>query len=254
MSSKAILFGIDYLNTDAELKGCANDVINIATYLKYELDYENIKVYTEQENPLKVTGHSIIRILLKLAMDSNIKHLKKVFIHFSGHGISIVDTNGDEIDGKDEAICPVDYKKSGVITDDLLKKIFKYFNPNTKITCVFDCCHSGTIGDLKYKLDEKNNMSIVNPNSNCESNIVMISGCKDNQTSADAYNVSGKKQFSGAMSSCLLECIKYRRIVNNEVNAVTLVNDVRSLLKKKHFSQIPIITSSRPITGNTVLF
>jgi predicted transcriptional regulator len=82
----------------------------------------------------------------------------------------------------------------------------------------------------------------------------MISGCRDDQVSADAYNVSGKKQFSGAMTSCLLECIKYRKIVNNEVNVITLVNDVRSLLKQKGFSQIPIISSSRMITENTVLF
>jgi predicted transcriptional regulator len=38
------------------------------------------------------------------------------------------------------------------------------------------------------------------------------------------------------------------------VNAVTLVNDVRSLLKQKGFSQIPIITSSKEITGETILF
>ena len=196
----------------------------------------------------------MVRILFKLAMDSRTKNYKNVFIHFSGHGVGITDRNNDEDDGRDEAICPVDYQKSGVITDDLLKKIFKYFNPNTKVTCVFDCCHSGTIGDLKYKLTDKNKVVISNTSKACDSNIVMISGCRDNQTSADAFNVSGNRQFSGAMTSCLLECVKYRRIVKGQVDACTLVNDVRSLLKKKGFSQIPIITSSREITGDTILF
>jgi metacaspase-1 len=254
MSSKAVLFGIDYLKSNAPLRGCANDVKNMAKYLKNDLDYHNVKIYTEQDTPDKVTGYSIVRILYKLAMESKVKNYKNVLIHFSGHGVSVADRNNDEVDGKDEAICPVDYELCGVITDDLIKKILRYFNPNTKVTCVFDCCHSGTIGDLKYKLTDKNKVVISNKDANCKSNIVMISGCRDDQTSADAYNVSGKKQFSGAMTSCLLECIKYRRVVNGVVNAVTLVNDVRSLLKQKGFSQIPIITSSKEITGDTILF
>lgn len=254
MGSKAVLFGIDYLNTPGELRGCANDVKNMSKYLKEDLDFNEVKVYTEQETPSKVTGYSIVRILFKLAIESRSRNFDRVMIHFSGHGVGILDKNNDERDGKDEAICPVDYTKVGVITDDLLKKIFKYFNPRTKVTCVFDCCHSGTIGDLKYKLSDKNKVSICNENSSCQSNIVMISGCRDDQTSADAYNVSGNKQFSGAMTSCLLQCIKYRRIIQGNVNAVTLVNDVRNLLKHKGFTQIPIITSSREITGETILF
>ena len=254
MSSKAVLFGIDYLNTGGELKGCANDVKHMSKYLKDELDYNEIKVYTEQDTPTKVTGYSIVGILYKLAMESHTRKLKRAFIHFAGHGVGILDRNNDEVDGKDEAICPVDYQRSGVITDDLIKKILKNFNINTKVTCVFDCCHSGTIGDLKYKLTDKNKVVISNTSKACDSNIVIISGCRDDQTSADAFNVSGNRQFSGAMTSCLLECIKYRRIVKGNIDAVTLVNDVRSLLKKKGFCQIPIITSSREITNNTVLF
>jgi len=254
MASKAVLFGIDYLKTTTPLRGCANDVKNMADYLKEHERYNDVKVYTEQDTPTKVTGYSIVRILYKLAMDSRTKNYKKVLIHFSGHGVGVIDTNNDEDDGQDEAICPVDYERAGVITDDLLKKIFKYFNPNTKVTCVFDCCHSGTIGDLKYKLSDKNKVSVSNTSKACDSNIVMISGCRDDQTSADAFNVSGNNQFSGAMTSCLLECIKYRRIVIGKVDAITLVNDVRSLLKNKGFSQVPIITSSKEITGQTVLF
>ena len=37
----------------------------------------------------------------------------------SGHGSQVKDTNGDEIDGYDEVIFPVDYKRNGHITDDV---------------------------------------------------------------------------------------------------------------------------------------
>ncbi|CAN0502487.1 unnamed protein product [Scytosiphon promiscuus] len=39
-------------------------------------------------------------------------------VGFLGHGGSVEDTNGDEVDGMDETLCPVDYPVAGEITDD----------------------------------------------------------------------------------------------------------------------------------------
>lgn len=36
----------------------------------------------------------------------------------AGHGGNVEDTNGDEADGMDETLCPVDVGESGHITDD----------------------------------------------------------------------------------------------------------------------------------------
>ena len=36
----------------------------------------------------------------------------------AGHGGYVEDTNGDEADGMDETLVPVDYQKAGQITDD----------------------------------------------------------------------------------------------------------------------------------------
>ena len=41
-----------------------------------------------------------------------------LILHYSGHGGSVKDTDGDEEDGMDETLCPVDYAKNGVIIDD----------------------------------------------------------------------------------------------------------------------------------------
>lgn len=253
MPSKAILFGIDYLTSTRPLRGCATDVHNMKTFVQHDLGYETVKVYTEQDTPDKVTAHSIIRLLHKLAVESWSHKLDRALIHFSGHGIGITDTSGDEVDGQDEAICPVDYKTSGVITDDLIKRLLRYFNPDTRVTCIFDCCHSGTIADLRYKLDGTTNV-IESASHRCPSNVIMISGCRDDQTSADAYNVAGKKQYSGAMTSCLLECVQYRKKLSTDIDAATLLQDVRALLARKGFRQVPIITSSREITPDTTIF
>jgi hypothetical protein len=253
MKSKAILFGIDYLTSPSPLRGCSNDVKNMSSYLQAHLGYDSVKTYTEQDNPTKVTTQGIIRLMYKLAIDSWSLQLDRALIHFSGHGTAILDRNGDERDGKDEAICPVDYASSGVISDDILLRLFRYFNPATRLVCVFDCCHSGTVGDLQYSLSETNVQQIENQKT-CPGNVVMISGCQDHQTSADAFNVSGRAQFSGAMTSCLLDCVRYRRMLSGTVSARTLVNDVQQLLRKKGFSQVPVLTSSREMTDDTVIF
>jgi metacaspase-1 len=47
-----------------------------------------------------------------------------VFLHYSGHGTKVRDLNGDEDDGYDEAMVPLDFNRAGMILDDELYEIF----------------------------------------------------------------------------------------------------------------------------------
>ena len=249
MKSKAILFGINYNRTpESRLRGCIHDVNNMAKFLKETAKYDVVKSYTDDDDYNKVTGNYIINSIYKLAIDSHRYNLERVWIHYSGHGCSIRDTNGDEQDGKDECIVPADYNYRGIITDDLIKRVLRYFNKNTNVTCIFDCCHSGSIGDLKYRYISSNEIKEENSNSKCRSNIVMLSGCMDSQTSADAYNVQGMRQFSGAMTSCLLFALE------ESANVFNVLESLKTLLKTKRFEQIPQLTSSFEIQKDTCLF
>lgn len=80
-----------------------------------------------------------------------------VYLHFSAHGQPVEDLNGDEEDGWDESIVPIDaYKlyKKGVyegqkhLTDDLLnkyiKKLREKIGPTGFLYVVVDACHAGT--------------------------------------------------------------------------------------------------------------
>lgn len=74
-----------------------------------------------------------------------------LFFHYSGHGASVRDDDGDEPDNKDECLCPVDYNSAGLLRDDEVFKLLVAPLPEgAKLTCVLDCCHSGTILDLPY--------------------------------------------------------------------------------------------------------
>lgn len=41
-----------------------------------------------------------------------------VFIHYSGHGGRVRDVSGDEADGYDSTLIPLDFQKTGQILDD----------------------------------------------------------------------------------------------------------------------------------------
>ena len=249
MTSKAILFGINYNRTpQARLRGCVNDVRNMAHFLKETAKYDEVKTYTDDDDYNKVCGNYIINSIYKLAIDSHRHNLERVWIHYSGHGCSINDLDKDESDGKDECIVPADYNRRGVITDDLIKRVLRYFNKKTQVTCIFDCCHSGTIGDLKYEYRVPNVCSEENTKSKCQSNIMLLSGCMDHQTSADAYNVRGHREFSGAMTSCLLTAMQ------KTSNTFEVFADVKTLLKSKRFTQVPRLTSSFKVTSSTCLY
>jgi hypothetical protein len=251
MQSKAILFGINYNRMpegEGRLRGCVNDVRAMARFLSEKAGFEVIKVYTDEDTPAQVGAQAIFHKLLRLAIDSYRYNLEKVWIHFSGHGGSIHDRGGDEYDGKDECLLPEDFDRTGVITDDLIKKILQRFNPSTRVTCVFDCCHSGTICDLAYEYRGRELVRSNTAASKCRADVVLLSGCMDSQTSADAYNVRGHYLFSGAMTSCLLDAL------DDSSSTHTVLETVTEALRRKGFSQIPRLSSSRPVDGSRVLY
>lgn len=63
--------------------------------------------------------------------------------YFSGHGTQVVDRDGDEPNGFDEALCLHDSGSGGFITDDDLRFHLKHLKTD-RCLVVLDCCHSGT--------------------------------------------------------------------------------------------------------------
>jgi hypothetical protein len=86
----------------------------------------------------------------------------------------------------------------------------------------------------------------------------MISGCKDDQTSADVSNVASFQlpdpagRAGGALTSALLN-VTYADHQNTgkDLSFSETLLKVRDILKGKDFSQIPQLSSSRPMDVNT---
>ncbi|KAH0545383.1 hypothetical protein FGG08_000524 [Glutinoglossum americanum] len=150
---KALLVGINYFGQRNQLKGCINDVRNMSTFLSERYGYkrEDMVILTDdQKNPMsQPTKANMLKAMAWLVKDALPND--SLFFHFSGHGGQTADLDGDEDDGYDEVIYPVDYKTAGHIIDDEMHLILvKPLQPGVRLTAIFDSCHSGTALDLPF--------------------------------------------------------------------------------------------------------
>jgi hypothetical protein len=243
MNGKAFLFGLNYKNDPASaLNGCINDVINMSAYLQKELGIP-CELYTDDVNLHDTSARGMMNKFYEIALQTYRDNLDFVWIHYSGHGSYVRDTSGDEKDGRDECLVPNDYKTGGMILDDHVNHLFSYFNPKTRVICIFDCCHSGTIGDVKYSWEGPSSVTVENILCKSSARIITISGCLDKQVSMDAYNVMGDNSYSGAMTSCLLLALRENK-TGCWNNAFTLISSLRTKLKERGFRQTAKMCSS----------
>ncbi|KIY73034.1 peptidase C14 [Cylindrobasidium torrendii FP15055 ss-10] len=150
---KALCIGINYTGTPAELKGCINDVHNIQRFLMRQCGYRQEDMVTLTDNSRnprqQPTRDNILQAMQWLVR--NAQPNDSLFFHYSGHGGQTRDLDGDEADGYDEVIYPVDHKRAGHIVDDDMHAIMvRPLPPGCRLTAIFDSCHSGSALDLPY--------------------------------------------------------------------------------------------------------
>jgi len=241
-----------------------------ALLARYGFNGPNVKVMTDdlQDRNLLPTKANMLRELRALVASA--RPGDSLFFHFSGHGSQVVDTSGDEDDGLDETILPCDYNTAGQIIDDELYDILvKGLPAGVKLTSLMDCCHSGTGMDLPYvhipgapmttnkkekkqkkkkkgkkdkKKDKKKGAAAAPA---VVSDVVLFSGCRDDQTGADAF-ING--QATGAMTWAFTNCLSQGS--NHTYDG--LLCAMRDLLNKgsKTYTQIPQLSASQPIDPN----
>lgn len=231
---RAVLFGNNYkAYPENELKGCHNDVRNIAD----ELVRGNIFCSTDisvhmdgRDDDGTCTQAGMMRALTDMAAFSRSRKVDLVYVHYSGHGCKTKDADGRV----HECILPSDFEAfegdAGLITDDWLTSWALSFHPRTRLVVVFDCCYSGS--DLEVHRDSGRKLTY-------------LSGCKDNQTSEDAYGVDKKYKHTGAMTTCLVQTLQLRPWLFDDT--IGLHRHLCELLKKDHFSQVPVLKSTHSL-------
>ena len=277
--SRALFIGINYTNTSAELRGCINDVGTMMALLqKLRFDISDRRVLVDDPhfhgrtgNPDKATILDSLAWLVHGARPGD-----NLFLHYSGHGSQIRDQDGDEEDGFDETLVPVDYIHAGQIRDDdIFDIVCSKLPAGVRLTAVMDCCHSGTLMDLEYiwvpdpqsakpvpKPRRRRNRDVLSrgfevvSKKHSEADIVLFSGCKDTQTSADVSNTANfhhsfgqPGSAGGACTNALAEIVTTELAAKGspDMNYVELLQKMQENLRRRSFSQIPQLSTSKPI-------
>ncbi|VVA95847.1 unnamed protein product [Arabis nemorensis] len=154
MAKRAVLIGINYVGTKAELRGCVNDVrrMHVSLVEQYGFSNKNIKLLIDTDSStIKPTGKNIRQALLDLVKPAQPGDI--LFVHYSGHGTRLpAETGEDDDTGYDECIVPSDMN---LITDDDIRDLVDMAPKDCPITIVSDSCHSGgLIDEAKEQIGE----------------------------------------------------------------------------------------------------
>jgi metacaspase-1 len=201
-----------YGGWDGQLKACEADANDMAAIAE-GLGYETRKLLTAD-----ATSSAILEELAQAVTDLGDGDI--FLLTYSGHGGQVPDSNGDEPDRMDETWVSYDRQ----IVDDELYAAFGTFATGVRIAVLSDSCHSGSVvkavldavqpDALSAALDSQDSPASLMkamPADVCErdyqsrkadydriqqqvkafdktdigASVLLISGCQDNQTSAD---------------------------------------------------------------------
>jgi hypothetical protein len=278
MAKRALLIGVNkYLIPGADLRGCVNDVLDLRAVLAEFGGFNNDDITT-------LTDTAATKKAIIAGINALVKASKKgdvAFLHYSGHGSHVPDDEPpDEADGRDEILCPTDLSWDDTLRDDWLRKAFDGLREGVHFTVVMDCCHSGSntraIGPPDEPVKQRflpspwdiaaaeSGRSVPKKISSglrkskraaraatdiVDANIpeVLITGCRDTQTSADAF-INGR--FNGALTFGLVEAIRKSR---GNLTYRELHERASGEIKKRKFVQVPQL-EGRKARFDTPLF
>jgi metacaspase-1 len=188
------------------------------------------------------------------AASSELEEGDLFFLTYSGHGGQVQDVDGDEEDDQlDETWCLFDSQ----LRDDDISTALASFAEGVHILMLSDSCHSGTVSrGIALERDEKLNAEAaakekrlpldatkrefaqhankyqaraVIPQSEVKATGVLISGCRDNQTSMDG-------DANGAFTAAFLSAWEDGDFEGNHSD---LHEAVQKILKEQDYEQVP---------------
>ena len=277
---KALLVGINKFANYSQftLNGCVNDAKDMAALYKDLLGFKTseITILTDAQ----ATKANIMAKLKAMVADAKAGKLGYLVFSLSSHGTQMNDTSGDEPDGKDEAFVPYDIaEKSGkwdpsrIISDDELHDLFVQVPANALLEVYLDTCHSGTgLRGAEFGLHAPKPRYIAppdhefgkktarmrgftlkgRPSSKSKKAVagahhMLWTGCKANETSADAYFTG---RYNGAFTYYY---IKVMRDTKNKLARKDVVAKMRTLMQGK-FAQNPQLEGNATNRAQAIVY
>ncbi|RWR80587.1 metacaspase-1 [Cinnamomum micranthum f. kanehirae] len=259
---KAVVCGISYRYTRHQLKGSINDAKCMRYLLvnRFKFPESSIIMLTEEEtDPYRIPTKYNLRMALYWLVQGCRPGDSLVF-HYSGHGSQQRNYTGDEVDGYDETLCPLNFKTQGMIVDDEINAtIVRPLPHGVKLHAIIDACHSGTVLDLPFFCrmnrsgqyvweDHRPRSGVWKGTSGGEA--ISFSGCDDDQTSIDTSALS-RITSTGAMTYCFIRAIE----CENGTTYGSILNSMRATIRStsNEMSGGPVTTLiSMLLTGGSL--
>ncbi|CDJ57918.1 metacaspase 1 precursor, putative [Eimeria maxima] len=250
---KALLIGINYFGTEAELRGCVNDAKRMQQLLRGLYGFgsgptEMVLMTDEATDPLyRPTKQNMLAAMQWLT--AGCQPGDSLFFHFSGHGSQQADSTGLEADGFDETILPLDFRHAGEIVDDELHALLVQPLPSAcRLTAVIDACHSGSCLDLPFIWrqqsccwEEETNPFYVLGDAQ------LFSSCTDSQTAADLRGDGLHTAAGGAMTTAFVSVLTQMPFSHSYPS---LMEALTASMKQRGLSQRPQLSSSQRFEFN----
>lgn len=215
---RAVLCGVTYNGHRKKLEASIHNVRSMQRLLVNKLNFPNdsILILTEEESdrskfPTKRNIQGALQWLVQGCRSGD-----SLMFYYSGHACQVPDEDGDEIDGFDEALCPLDYRVAGVLLDDEINAtIVAPLPQGVTLHSIIDTCFSATLLDLPF-LCTMNQAGLYKWEAHQliykgtrGGKAVCISACADNQNSADTSAFTGNA--IGAMTFSFINAIETER-------------------------------------------
>ncbi len=287
MGKRAICVGINKFANYPQfaLNGCVNDAKDMAALCKGLLGFKASEITVLAD--AQATKAKVMALLTAAVRDAKAGRIGTLLFSFSSHGTQMADKSGDEPDGMDEAFVPYDIAQKGnawdparIISDDEFHDLFRQLPENVLLEVYLDTCHSGSgLRGAEFSLNAPRPRFIAPPAGELQGPVkqhavrgflidrparkskgkadeksmasgkhhILWTGCKANQTSADAY-FNGR--YNGAFTYYY---VKTMTATNNRLPRKDVIRKVREALKGK-FSQVPQLEGNATNRNSAILY
>nr|XP_043626951.1 metacaspase-3-like [Erigeron canadensis] len=240
---RAVLCGVTYKGHRKTLPASINNVRSMHQFL-VKLGFQNasIRILTEEESdPARTpTRRNILTAMGWLT--KGCQSGDSLVFYYAGHGSHETDRSGDEKDGYDEALCPVDYSIAGKILDDEVNSLLVAPLPRGVILhSIMDTCFSGTLLDLPflckinqeglYKWEDHHPSHVSSYGGTNGGKAICISACDDHQNSADTSAFTGNA--IGALTYSFIQAVQSAR----KLTYGDLLENMRKVVREAQLRQ-----------------
>eukprot|EP00439_Symbiodinium_sp_Y106_P058719 s4459_g8.t1 len=199
---KALLIGVNYPGTSAQLRNGINDVERVAAVLgRLGFPEEWMLKLTDDAPPPEAAPTKSNCIAAMQWLTHNVAPGDVLFFHFSGHATQ------DDAEGSD-ALCPSDFMEVGFISSEkVYETLMRGLPAHVRLTMLLDCCIPCLCPELPLLYDVEQDRWVVGSSASSSADVVCFSAAGSDMTMEDLHQL--RMAEHGFVTSAFLQAMQH---------------------------------------------